>query len=84
MEGLGDTSHRIADGSARMGHRIRPEPDRLLTGRAALLGLSRRGPVSPGGASRLLAAADGWVALTLSRPDDLELVPAIIGTAGQW
>jgi CoA-transferase family III len=80
MEGLGDTSHRIADRSARLGRRIRPEPDRLLTGRAALLGLSRRGPVSPGGASRLLSAADGWVALTFSRPDDLALVPAILGT----
>jgi CoA-transferase family III len=80
MEGLGATSRRIAHASALLGRRTQPEPDRLLTGRAALLGLSRQGTVSPGGASRLLPTADGWVALTLSRPDDLELVPAIIGT----
>jgi CoA-transferase family III len=41
----------------------------LLTGRAGLLGLARAG---------LLAAADGWCALTLSRPDDLAAVPALL------
>lgn len=50
----------------------------LLTGRAALLGLSRGGRVSPGGATRLLTARDGWCALTLSRADDLDAVPALL------
>jgi len=50
----------------------------LLAGRAGLLGWTRAGRVSAGGASRLLAAADGWWALTLSRPDDLDAVPALI------
>lgn len=50
----------------------------LLTGRAALLGLTRAGRVSPGGATRLLAARDGWCALTLSRADDLDAVPALL------
>ncbi len=50
----------------------------LLTGRAALLGLTRAGRVSPGGATRLLAACDGWCALTLSRADDLAAVPALL------
>ncbi|BBZ26201.1 CoA transferase [Mycolicibacterium madagascariense] len=50
----------------------------LLAGRAGLLGLSRRGRVSAGGASRLLRAADGWWALTLSRPDDVDAVPALV------
>jgi hypothetical protein len=50
----------------------------LLTGRAALLGLTRGGPVSCGGASRLLAARDGWCAITLSRPDDVAAVPALL------
>ncbi|RAV03280.1 CoA transferase, partial [Mycobacterium colombiense] len=50
----------------------------LLTGRAALLGLTRAGRVSPGGATRLLAARDGWCALTLSRADDVDAVPALV------
>ena len=50
----------------------------LLTGRAAMLGLSRRGRISAGGASRLLPTADGWWALTLSRPDDVDAVPALV------
>ncbi|WP_322858449.1 CoA transferase [Mycobacterium europaeum] len=50
----------------------------LLTGRAALLGLTRRGRVSAGGATRLLVAADGWCAITLSRPDDAAAVPALV------
>jgi CoA-transferase family III len=48
----------------------------LLGERAALLGLHRRGTVAPGGACRLLEAADGWIATTLARPDDLALLPA--------
>lgn len=50
----------------------------LLAGRAALLGLTRRGRVSAGGATRLLAAPDGWCAITLSRPDDVAAVPALL------
>src|SRR5690606_18738993 len=50
----------------------------LLAGRAALLGWTRGGRESAGGASRLLRAADGWFAITLSRPDDLDAVPALI------
>jgi hypothetical protein len=50
----------------------------LLTGRAALLGLSRRGQVSAGGATRMLQARDGWCAITLSRPDDVAAVPALL------
>ncbi|GAA4532195.1 CoA transferase [Mycobacterium paraffinicum] len=52
----------------------------LLAGRAALLGLTRGGRVSAGGGSRLLCAADGWCAITLSRPDDVAAVPALVQT----
>lgn len=52
----------------------------LLAGRAALLGLTRGGRVSAGGATRLLVATDGWCAITLSRPDDAAAVPALIQT----
>jgi hypothetical protein len=50
----------------------------LLTGRAALLGLRRAGRTSAGSATRLLAARDGWCAITLSRPDDVAAVPALL------
>lgn len=56
------------------------DPAALLAGRAALLGLTRRGRVSAGGATRLLPTADGWCAITLSRPDDVAAVPALLET----
>jgi len=53
----------------------------LLGERAALRGLGRAGQVSPGGSCRLLACADGWIAVNLARPDDRELLPAWLGQA---
>ena len=50
----------------------------LLAGRAALSGLHRRGRISAGGATRLIAGRDGWFALTLARPDDVAAVPALL------
>ncbi|BBX98690.1 CoA transferase [Mycobacterium lacus] len=58
--------------------RIAPDAATLLTGRAGLLGLTRGGRVSAGGATRLLPAHDGWCAITLSRPDDVAAVPALL------
>ncbi|MBI1180669.1 MAG: CoA transferase [Alphaproteobacteria bacterium] len=48
----------------------------LFTERAAFLGLTRRGAVSCNGSCRLIRGTDGWLAVNLPRPDDLELVPA--------
>jgi hypothetical protein len=50
----------------------------VLAGRAALLGLSRQGRISAGGATRLLSAADGWCAIALPRNEDREAVPALL------
>jgi hypothetical protein len=50
----------------------------LLGERAALMGLARNGRTAPGGATRLMSAADGWWALNLAR--DLDLVPALLET----
>jgi hypothetical protein len=47
--------------------------------RAAITGRRARGRVSCGGASRLLPTADSWMALSLARPDDVDLVPAWLG-----
>lgn len=73
---------RTADALQR---RIRVAVDaaHLLAGRAALLGLSRRGRVSAGGATHLVAARDGWCALTLSRPDDVDAVPALVESSAR-
>ncbi len=54
------------------------DADELLGGRAVLLGLTVGGRVSAGRATRMLAGADGWCALTLSRPDDVDAVPALV------
>ena len=48
----------------------------LLGERAALMGLWRRGSTSCGGSCRLLPCADGFMAVSLPRADDVELVPA--------
>ncbi len=58
--------------------RVAADAATLLAGRAALLGLRRGGRVSASGATRLLAARDGWCAITLSRPDDVAAVPALL------
>jgi hypothetical protein len=69
----------IEDQVARLGgRRVRVDAEEFITGRAALLGLDPPARISSGGASRLLAAADGWCALTLSRADDVEAVPAML------
>ena len=52
-----------------------------LFGRAALAGHQRAGRTSTGGACRLLRAADGWVAVSLARADDLAAVAAIVECA---
>jgi hypothetical protein len=48
----------------------------LLGERAAAAGLTRRGDVSCGGATRLLPVRDGWLAVCLARDDDVGLVSA--------
>jgi hypothetical protein len=50
----------------------------VLAERAASTGLARGGRVSCGRGSRLLRSADGWLALTLSRPDDVASLPALL------
>jgi len=50
----------------------------LLAGRAGLLGLQPHGRISAGGATRLMRSSDGWCALTLSRRDDVDAVPALL------
>ncbi|MFD6399159.1 CoA transferase [Nocardia sp. NPDC060249] len=62
-----------------LGDRVDLDAAVVLTGRARRAGLRRAGRRSANGTSRLLRTADGWCALTLSRPDDIDAVPAILG-----
>jgi hypothetical protein len=78
---LAATAQMLARVTGSMGTAARADPALILTARAGLLGLSRGGRVSAGGAARLLPAADGWCAVTLSRPEDAASVPAIVGGA---
>jgi hypothetical protein len=50
----------------------------VLAGRAAIMNLSRRGRISAGGATRLLATNDGWCAIALPRADDAAALPALL------
>src|SRR4051812_39058875 len=57
----------------------RSMPDvELLGERAAIAGLSRRGPSSVGGSYRPIGTADGWAGLSLTRPADIDVVPALV------
>jgi hypothetical protein len=65
---IGALGGPAVDGAALLGRRVGAIP------------LSRGGTRSAGGAARLLATTDGWVALSLPRPTDEELVPALVAT----
>src|SRR3954469_14043402 len=51
----------------------------LLHERERLLGIEPHGTISAGGTCRLVPTADRWMALNLSRADDVEAVPAWMG-----
>jgi hypothetical protein len=73
VEGLG----RLAELTASsMG--VGVDPVVLLGERAAWTGWRRRGAVAVGGASHLLATADGWAAITLARDTDHEAFDALL------
>jgi len=79
---LGEVTEELALATRRTGSEVRADPAELLTGRAALAGLSRRGRISAGGSARLLRTRDGWCAVSLSRREDVDAVAAIIGRLG--
>ncbi len=70
----------LVEGVERLGARFAGLDALALLGeRAAHMGLWRRGPVSCGGSCHLLPCADGWLAVSLPRDEDMELVPAWLG-----
>ena len=83
VDGLLEVGSRIEAGSAALGTPVELDWLALLGERAALAGLHRAGTTSCGGSTRLLAAADGWMAVCLARPEDVELLPAWLGVDDQ-
>jgi hypothetical protein len=51
----------------------------LLRTRANLLGFATPGLVSANGHSRLLASRDAWIAMSLARPSDVDILEALTG-----
>ncbi len=69
----------IAELTGRLGREFRVDGAALLGERAAIAGLVRQGSLSCGGATRLLRASDGWLAVSMARVGDLELLDAWLG-----
>ncbi|MGA9489605.1 MAG: CoA transferase [Mycobacterium sp.] len=73
---LAEARHVAADIGRLLG--IEVDAATALTGRAAIMNLTARGRISAGGATRLLATADGWCAVALPRDDDVAALPALL------
>src|ERR1700683_3571269 len=79
---LQQVTDELAAVTRAVGREVRADPAELIAGRAALARFTRQGQVSAGGPTRLLRAADGWCAVTLSREADVAAVPALLGILG--
>lgn len=79
VAGLRRSAAVVRQRSALLGVPLEVDAVALLGERAAIGGLTRRSPTSCGGATRLVRAADGWLAVALPRPEDRELLPAWLG-----
>ena len=80
---LESAAEALAERSGRVGRHLDVDVRELLDRR----GLKPQGTVSANGSCRLLPTQDGWVALSLNRPDDWDLLPALFRTAvaeGDW
>jgi CoA-transferase family III len=79
VAGLHRSASVIRQRSASLGLPLELDAVALLGERAAIGGLTRHGQTSCGGATRLVRAADGWLAVALPRPEDRDLLPAWLG-----
>ena len=76
--GLGDA---LTSATGRLGTVVGVDPVALTAQRAAFTGFGRSGSRSAGGYAQMVRALDGWVALNLPRPSDIEALPALVGAA---
>lgn len=72
---LAGAAARLTDASARFGHPLHMDWDTYLS-RDAPGGLRTPDRTSANGHCRIVRTRDGWLAVNLSRPDDLDAVPA--------
>lgn len=79
VEALDGLEHAIRRTSASVGSAVHVDALAELGARASLLGHRRAGRETCGGAGRLHRCVDGWVALSLPRDSDRELLPALLG-----
>lgn len=78
---LESAADALAAITGRMGNRVDIDVREVINHR----GMEPRGAVSANGSCRLLPTKDGWIAISLNRPDDWELLPALFGSdAEPW
>ncbi|MFT5202648.1 MAG: hypothetical protein ACI9C1_002042 [Candidatus Aldehydirespiratoraceae bacterium] len=71
----------LASETGRWGNAVVVDGPALLGERAAFTGMTRNGATSVGGSCRFVEVADGWVALNLSRPEDVASLPALVSAS---
>ena len=69
----------LASATGRLGFEVRVDPLELIAQRAAFTGFGRNGSRSAGGFAQMVRVRDGWVALNLPRPSDVDALPALVG-----
>ncbi len=73
--------------SAQRGVALELDAVALLTERMAHTNFEPNDTTSVGGSATMISAANGWMALNLARPEDIELLPALLGQrvdAADW
>jgi len=66
----------VVERIAALGEPVGVDALAALGERAATAGFGRQGAISCGGGTRFVEAVDGWIAVSLARPEDYEAVPA--------
>ena len=77
LTALGDA---LASATRRVGRPVRVDAVAVTAQRAAFAGFGRNGPRSVGGFAQMVRVCDGWVALNLPRPSDVDALPALVGS----
>ena len=69
----------LASATGSLGTQVCVDAVGLAVARSAYSGFGRSGSRSAGGYAQMVRASDGWVALNLPRPSDVDALPALAG-----